>query len=619
MKFKYLILALFTSLVLAVNCGASNLLIHLPLAGDLLDKKSTLAAGEVKRSSAATYINSGVLYTVDGDDTPFSHSSVEDETGATEMRGSFVDGQAWFHDAGGLIAVYAGTGNLLILADPTLNAYGFLGEVGTGEVATPLTNNVTAISKADPGVVSSVAHGLGIGDLVYFDSLNEMVELNTKYMVVTAVGSVDLFSINDTSGYGFAEVTGGACAHEVTEPNASAVKIYKEHGLLNEGWNAIDTGIDYNAGAAWDFDIYVNLMSSAGGTAQPRFEDGWLLVEPEATNWCLYSRDLSNAAWTKTTCTGAKTQIGLDLGANSASLLTATGANATCLQTISLLSTAKTFSAYVKRSVGTGAISITDDDGANYTECTGLSSTAFTQYEITRTQADPVVGFKIATSGDAIIVDYSQLEETGFSTSAIPTTSIPVTRTTEAGSAADNGYSWTITQPLKDILDDAEPGGDPTDSQGTLLFEVKWGCDKSDIGAGNFGLLTVFSSGSSVCYFDQWGIKMSDGLNSSTLSNPSFSAGDIIIYASRWGDVDGNANDISVGLKEAGGAWSFDLTPAAYDGKFTFGTDFRLSFENFYPLHIKDIKFYDIPYTQAELEAGIYRRVLKWMMHFEFP
>ena len=301
MRFKYLILALFVSLVLVANCTASNLLIDLPLAGDLLDKKSTLAAGEIKRVSAATYINSGILYTADGDDTPFSHSSIEDETGATEMRGSFVDSQAWFHDAGGLVAVYADTGNLLKINDGTGKlGYGFLGEVGTGEVAASLTNNVTAITKADPGVVSSVAHGLGVGDLVYFDSLTEMTELNTTYKTVTAVGSVDLFSINDTSGYTLAEATGGACAHEVTEPNANAVHIYKEHGLLNEGWNAIDTGIDYNAGAAWNFDIYVNLMSSAGGTAEPRFEDGWLLVEPEATNWCLYSRDLSNASGLRT-------------------------------------------------------------------------------------------------------------------------------------------------------------------------------------------------------------------------------------------------------------------------------------------------------------------------------
>jgi len=46
---------------------------------------------------------------------------------------------------------------------------------------------------------------------------------------------------------------------EVTAPSATAVKIFKEYTLDNEGWNALDTGIDYNA-AAWEFDVYQNLM-----------------------------------------------------------------------------------------------------------------------------------------------------------------------------------------------------------------------------------------------------------------------------------------------------------------------------------------------------------------------
>ena len=77
-----------------------------------------------------------------------------------------------------------------------------------------LPNNVTAITKANPGVVSSTGHRLNIGDKVYFSGLNEMTELNTTYQTVSAVGSADLFSINDTSGYGSAETTGGACAQK---------------------------------------------------------------------------------------------------------------------------------------------------------------------------------------------------------------------------------------------------------------------------------------------------------------------------------------------------------------------------------------------------------------------
>lgn len=678
MKLRYLILVLFTSLALASSCLGSDMLINLPLAGDLLDKKNTLAAGEIKRSSAATYISSGVLRTADGDDTPFSHSSVEDETGATSMRGSFVDSQTWFHDAGGLVAVYAGTGNLLKLDDGAGSdyAYGFIGEVGTGETlgadlfdagAGVFTAGTYSWVAQGNNTIANDANSLKVtyvdsvgGAYLYLQDATDFtanLEVGKLYKLVgdAKVGAGDsvFIYIRDSSGlvtsasaitgtnftsfevYFVATETSAMYIHiygmsageeiwldnlvlkEVTEPNANAVHIYKEHSLTTEGWNAIDTGIDYNADSSWDFDVYVNLLSSSGGTAQPRFEDGWLLVEGEATNHCLYSRDLSNAVWSKTDCTGAKNQIGLDGVANSASLLTATGANGTAFQTLAMASSAKSYYVYLKRSVGSGTISITDDGGGNYTTCTGLSSSAFTKYRITRTQANPVVGFKITTSGDAIIVDCNQLEQTAFSTSFIPTTSIPVTRTTEAGSAADNGYSWTISQSLKNILDDAEPVGSPTDSQGTLLFDVKWGCDESDIAAANHGFVSVTDSQLGPALFGQTGFAVNDGTSFSLVNSPAFSAGDIIYYASRWGDVDGNANDISAGLSD--GTWVFDATPANYDGEFALGTDLRLSFSNLYPLHIRNIQFHSTPYSQAELSAGIYRRVLKWMMHFELP
>jgi len=151
---------------------------------------------------------------------------------------------------------FASTGYRLVLdaGDGSL-AVGYIGEAGTGLAKTALPNNVTAITKAAAGVVSSVAHDLSIGSQVYFSGLNEMTELNGSYQTVTAVGSVDLFSINDTSGYTTEESTGGACASEVTEPNASAVHIYKQRGLIDEGWYS-DALTDYNAGTSFDFDVY---------------------------------------------------------------------------------------------------------------------------------------------------------------------------------------------------------------------------------------------------------------------------------------------------------------------------------------------------------------------------
>lgn len=254
MRFKYLILTLFTSLVLAVNCGAST--------------------------------------------------SLEDETGATEMRGSFVDGQAWFHDAGGLIAVYADTGNLLTVDDGSGNkAVGYIGEVGTGEALSaerlddPTLSNAAEWDSSDANVTHDDVAGtvtwdsLGAGNFLTIDSPFTIGKLYKIVVVVdsqttgnlyvsvglgsfrgvnpiywTAAGTYTIYRLctnnNTFNLYGNATcdaVVSNISVKEVTEPNANAVHIYKEHGLLNEGWNTIDTGIDYNAGAAWDFDVYVNL------------------------------------------------------------------------------------------------------------------------------------------------------------------------------------------------------------------------------------------------------------------------------------------------------------------------------------------------------------------------
>lgn len=75
----------------------------------------------------------------------------------------------------------------------------------------PLPNNITGITKANPGVVSSVGHGLSVGDRVYFSGLAEMTELNGTTQRADVIDDADNFSILDTSGYGTAESTGGAC------------------------------------------------------------------------------------------------------------------------------------------------------------------------------------------------------------------------------------------------------------------------------------------------------------------------------------------------------------------------------------------------------------------------
>jgi hypothetical protein len=145
--------------------------------------------------------------------------------------------------------------------------------------------------------------------------------------------------------------------------------------------------------------------------------------------------------WTASNITASKNQTGIDGVANSASSLTATAGNGTCLQAITLASAARYQSAFVKRISGSGTINMTMDNGTTWTAITVTSD--WTPLEIpSQTLANPTVGFRIVTSGDAIAVDCVQNENGAFRTSPIITYGTSLTR------AADNIYIDNTAFPL---------------------------------------------------------------------------------------------------------------------------------------------------------------------------
>lgn len=156
-----------------------------------------------------------------------------------------------------------------------------------------------------------------------------------------------------------------------------------------------------------------------------RRTDRGLLIEEARTNSALWGRNFTNAAWVKVNITAALNQTGIDNSLNSASSLTATAINATALQTLSLASASRTLSFWVKRLTGIGAVSISQD-GVSWTAITVTA--AWSLVQLTATQLNPVIGFQIATSGDAIAVDFAQIEAGAFATSPILTTTAAVTR-----------------------------------------------------------------------------------------------------------------------------------------------------------------------------------------------
>jgi hypothetical protein len=156
-----------------------------------------------------------------------------------------------------------------------------------------------------------------------------------------------------------------------------------------------------------------------------------LRIEEARTNVVLHNRDLTNAAWVKTNITAAKDQTGVDGVANSASSITATAANGTCLQTTAIASSARCQSAYAKRLVGSGTVEMTLNGGTTWTAITITAN--WTRGDVpTLTLANPVVGFRLVTSGDKIAVDLVQNENGLVATSPIATT------TTATARVADN-------------------------------------------------------------------------------------------------------------------------------------------------------------------------------------
>lgn len=180
-----------------------------------------------------------------------------------------------------------------------------------------------------------------------------------------------------------------------------------------------------------------SIASFASGAA--RITDIGVYEEEARTNVVLWNRDLTKAAWTKSNVTAALDQVGTDGVASVASSITANSANGTCLQAITLASSARFHTAYVKRLVGTGTVEMTMDGGTTWTAIVPTASWA--RYSIpTQTLANPNVGFRLGISGDSIAVDLVQNENGAFRTSPIATTTAAVARATEQISFS--GYTF---------------------------------------------------------------------------------------------------------------------------------------------------------------------------------
>jgi len=148
--------------------------------------------------------------------------------------------------------------------------------------------------------------------------------------------------------------------------------------------------------------------------------------------------------WVKTDIIAAKDQTGIDGVANAASSLTATSAGGTCIQTITLASGSRSGSVYLKRITGTGIVQVSLD-GTTWSTV-DLSSTEWRRIVLSGTVTNPVVGVRIVTSGDAVAMDYGQVEDGVFATSPILTTEATATRAVESMSMTGSNFTGWYNQ-----------------------------------------------------------------------------------------------------------------------------------------------------------------------------
>lgn len=230
-----------------------------------------------------------------------------------------------------------------------------------------------------------------------------------------------------------------AVGHNLTTAADIRLRGYTNDPLGSYWWDfgptTVQSGTTFSGGSAsatyWGAD---GLLKQVAATSTPRYTHApltaggeclGLLLEPTRTNNVLHSRDGSNAAWTKSNCTATRTSVGIDGAGNTATRMTATGTGRLS-QAITLTATTRRFSLYARRVTGTGTVSITVNNFSSTTTIT--LTTAWQRFDMAQTLSNPTIGVQIATIGDAIDVDCVQLEDGGYPTTPIHTTTVSVQR-----------------------------------------------------------------------------------------------------------------------------------------------------------------------------------------------
>ena len=141
-------------------------------------------------------------------------------------------------------------------------------------------------------------------------------------------------------------------------------------------------------------------------TLQPK----GLLIEEQRVNHCLHSEDFTQAAWVKSNTAVTANTENAPNATLTADTIAATAASGTVRQAVTTTAVDWTFSVYLKRKTGTGAVEISMN-GTTWVSQT-INSTTWTRCIVTQTgvagTSNP--GIRLATSGDEVYAWGAQAE-----------------------------------------------------------------------------------------------------------------------------------------------------------------------------------------------------------------
>ena len=260
----------------------------------------------------------------------------------------------------------------------------------------------------------------GIGNVTF--------TVTTSWKRISAQGQFEVLHRGTDDANQVADVLIWGCQNEnTTGQSVTAPGEYQSVGVLSTPFQGL--GVD-GAKAYTTTNgntVASNVVTEATGAVISSAIRQGFLVEAAATDLLTAradARDMTTANWTLgVTMTRARTSVGMDGAANTATRLTggAVAATNTIITTITAAASSRTYSVGLKRVTGTGTISICQD-GVTFTDITSqLNTSTYTVVSITASQLNAQLGIKISTNLDAIDADWNQFEAGALATSRIPT------------------------------------------------------------------------------------------------------------------------------------------------------------------------------------------------------